>query len=158
MSSKRGTAGWLALAARHRQWQVEQRMPELKESIAAEQRADAALDDARTGLAEAHAARGAALASPTFGADALMRHARHVDRLHDVVDDAKGDADQARELGDRLRGQAQGLLAQRDAYQQRLERMTRTHEFELERRRSRDLDELWLLRAGAPNREDVHED
>lgn len=158
MSKTRTTAGWLALAARHRQWQVEQQMPELKESITAAQRADAALAQARTGLDAAHAARGAALASPTFGADALMRHARHVLRLHGVVVDADECAERARELDERLRTQAQGLLAERDAFQQRLERIVQADESALARRQARELDELWLLRAGGHAKESTRED
>jgi hypothetical protein len=146
---KRDAAGWLALAVRHRQWQVEQQMPELKESLAVERQAEAAQAEAETVLAGAHAARGAVLASATFGADALMRHALYAGRLHEALVDAREAAGEAREQGDRMRAQAQGLLAERDAYQQRLDRSLEESELEATRRVSRDHDELWLLRGGA---------
>ncbi len=147
--TKRDPAGWLALAVRHRQWQVEQQMPDLKQSIAAERQADAAQADAETVLAGAHAARGAVLAAATFGADALMRHALHAERLHEALVGAREVAGQAREQGDRMRAQAQGLLAERDAYQQRLDRSRKESELAATRRVSREHDELWLLRGGA---------
>ncbi len=147
--TKRDPAGWLALAVRHRQLQVEQQMPDLKQSIAAERQADAAQVDAETVLAGAHAARGAVLAAATFGADALMRHALHAGSLHVALVDAREVAGQTREHGDRMRAQAQGLLAERDAYQQRLARSREESALAASRRVAREHDELWLLRGGA---------
>lgn len=152
MTTKRDPAGWLGLAVRHRQWQVEQQMPQLKDSLAAERQTQAAQSDAERVLAAAHAARDAVLSSSTFAADALMRHGLYAGRLQEALLDARVAADKARELGDLLRSQAQGLLAERDAYQQRLDRTVQESARDASRQASRENDELWLLRGGPADR------
>jgi flagellar biosynthesis chaperone FliJ len=85
----------------------------------------------------------------TFDADALMRYALYAARLHEALADARAQADAARETSERLRMQARGLLAERDAYRQRLERSMDEVDVEAKRRAARDHDELWLLRGGS---------
>ena len=155
MKSKRGAMPALSLAVRHRRWQVEAGMPELARGIEAEAAAQAAQDEAKGALERAHAARGDVLARASFDAEALMRHAAYGAVARAELVRADAEVQEATREADGLRARARELVAERDAYQQRLEHLDEAARVLASRRVARDIDELWLLRrAPEGSRED----
>ena len=146
---------WLALAARQRLWQVEERLPELALCAAEQERAEHAQNVAEGQVAQLQAERAALLARP-FGATALKHHVDYDAFARLRAATARAAAERARDEAVRVRTEAQRLLAERDACVERLESLEARERQGAARRETRALDELWLatpLRA-ARGRED----
>ncbi len=134
---------WLALAARHRLWQVEERRPELAHRAAEQEHAERAHDAAQARVAQVRGERSTLLAG-AFAAPQLAHHVdfdAHVQRLADQAGQA---AAHARDETDRLRAEARRLLAERDACVERLRSLQARERQATSRRETREHDELWL--------------
>lgn len=134
---------WLALAARHRLWQVEERLPELAECAAEQQRTEEARRAADDRLTQVRRER-ATLLTSDFAAPALAQHVDFDAHVQGLAAEAGEAAARAREEADRVWSAARTLLAERDACVERLERLQARQRQGAARRDTRALDELWL--------------
>lgn len=143
---------WLDLAMRQRRWQVDEQLPGLAGSVAAQARAERERDAAGDRVDHAHRERRGLLSGGSFSSEQLALHAAQAVRARAALLAAEDEAARAGEEASRRRAQAQALLAERDAYAQRLEEALARARQEAVRRQLREHDELWLarLRAGEP--------
>jgi predicted nucleic acid-binding Zn-ribbon protein len=146
MTRRSHRSGWLDLAVRQRQWQVELQQPALREALDAERDATHQQQSAQARLREAELAQRGATQSKVFTVDALTRHAAYAGHLKQALDTADEQARQATEAADDLRGKAQALLAERDALHRHMQAVEAQVRAQAQRRESREHDEHWLLR------------
>jgi hypothetical protein len=137
----------LDLAVRQREWQIEEKLPELRASLEQEQRTEAEHRRAEDKLQAAHEARRGTLGRATFAADALTRHAAYAAHLRAVESEAREAADLARQEAESLRAQALEVVSERDAMSERIEALAEQAAADARRSAAREQDEAWLLRA-----------
>ena len=142
----RSRTRWLGLAIRARQWALDEHSHALHEARAAEEAAQRAQQAASAALDAAHAQRDGLVSRHSFGADDLQRHVAHEAEVRGQSLRAQQQLHSAIAHGDTIRTQMQEVLAQRDAYQHRLQRVTQEADQRQARVDVRELDELWLLR------------
>ena len=147
--TKTSSSRWMHLAMRHRQWQVEQQLPDLKEKQKEEIQADTAECDAQQGLLAAHVSRNTTLRHACFSAQSLGLHLSYAARLNGSLTQAKAQAAQARHAAEALRTQARSLVSERDALQKRLELSHKAAQADAAKQAGREYDELWLLRRAS---------
>lgn len=155
MTSRRtpGTAAWLELARRHRQHQLDERAPALLSARDQERAGEDTLATARAELDAALVAQRRAAGAASLSLDLLRLHGSHCARLRDDADAAAQAAQAAREAADALRARAARDLAERDAFQQRMDDQADAARQDAARRSARVVDELWLLGDAAATSE-----
>jgi hypothetical protein len=154
MTSDRTKAApaWLELARRHRQHRLDAQAPALQ-SARDEERAGAdALAAVQRDLHDALAAQRRAVGAASLSPDLLRLHGAHCARLRDDADEAAQVAQAAREAADALRARVGRDLAERDAFQQRMDDAADAARQDAARRAARVIDELWLLGGDAAAR------
>jgi hypothetical protein len=150
MKPRSARTGWLDLAIRQRQWQVELQQPELRNALTTEQQADQQRQRAQAQAERAEQAQRATVGGGVFTADLLARHAAYASHLQHALADAQAQAEQATLAADELRGQAQALLAERDALQRHRAALQDAARAQAQQRQAREHDEHWLLRRTPP--------
>lgn len=150
MTSERTKAApaWLELARRHRQHRLDQQAPALQSARDEERAGEEALAAVRRDLHDALAAQRRAASAASLSPDLLRLHGTHCARLRDDADDAARAAQAARAAADALRARVARDLAERDAFQQRMDDQADTARLDAARRAARVVDELWLLGGG----------
>lgn len=138
---------WLGLAARARQWALDEQGQHLHRARHAEDRAQALRDRDAQALAAAHAGQRELLSGSAFGAADLARHARFEHTLRGQAAQSEAALQQARQEADELRAAMQNTLSERDAYQHRSDQLLQRQRQEHARATVRQLDETWLMRS-----------
>jgi hypothetical protein len=148
-SPMRSPASWLELALRHRQRLLDDQAPALRAALEDERRGDQALDSARRDLEAAHRAQSVALLAAALPVELLRLHGAYAGRLRGALDTAAATAQHTRAASQVLRSRAAHDLSERDAFQQRLADLALESRAEERRVEARNVDEIWLLTAGA---------
>ena len=138
---------WLDLAARARQWSLDEQGQQLHLARDAEERAQAERDEHTNALDAAHAGQRELMRGDAFGAAELARHARFEHTLRVQAAQSEAALLQARQEADQLRSAMQNTLGERDAYQHRSEQLLQRQREEQARASVRQLDEAWLMRS-----------
>lgn len=142
---------WLELAARARQWSLDEQGQQLHLARDAEERAQAERDGHTNALDAAHAGQRELMRSDAFGAAELARHARFEHALRVQAAQSEAALLQARQEADQLRSAMRNTLGERDAYQHRSELLRQRQREEQARATVRQLDETWLMRNAFRN-------
>lgn len=138
---------WLELARRHRQRLLDGQMPALRDAVQSEVECDLALVNAHVALQAAQSAQLRTLQAPSLAPETLTMHCAYAVRMQAALASATTDAESARAAIDTLRSTAARDLSERDTFQRRLDDLARCARVEEGRRKSRDIDEGWLLRS-----------
>lgn len=148
---------WLNLAARARQWALDEQGQHLHHARHAEDEAQALHDRHAQALEAAHAGQSELLRAEAFSAADLARHARFEHALRGQSAQSEAALQQARQQADHLRAAMQHTLSERDAYQHRCDQLLQHQRQEQARADVRQLDEAWLTRS-AFHQGNHHED
>ncbi len=138
---------WLSLAARARQWALDEQGQQLHHARHAEDRAQTLHDRHAQALNAAHAGQRALMRNGAFGAADLAQHARFEHTLRGQAAESEAALQQARHKADELRAAMQHTLSERDAYQHRSDQLLQRQQQEQARTVVRQLDETWLMRS-----------
>ena len=145
---------WLELARRHRQHRLDEQAPALLSARDDERAGEDALAAVRRDLHAALAAQRRAASAASLSPELLRLHGGHCARLSDDADAAAKAAQAAREAADALRARVARDLAERDAFQQRMDDQADAARQDAARRAARIVDELWLLGGDAAARKE----
>ena len=143
MSSHR----WLDLAARARQWALDEQGQHLHRARHAEDSAQARRDHDAQALDAAHAGQRELLRAGAFGAADLAGHARFELALRGQAAQSEAAWQHARQETDDVRAAMQNTLSERDAYQHRSDQLLQRQREDQARASVRELDETWLMRS-----------
>ena len=148
----------LGIAARARQWLLDDRSPALREARAAEDHARARHQAADLALTAAHSESQQLLGRPEFRAGDLSHRSSFEGALRKRVQQARSTVDEAQAGVDAIRAEMHDVLSQRDAYRQRLTRLQEDARVQQQRRETRAVDELWSLGGSSERTKAGHED
>lgn len=154
--SRATTHRWLDLAARVRQWTLDEQGQVLQQARVIEDGSQRTHAAAAGSLKDAHTGRLGLLSRPQFRAAELLQQAGYETDLRERLAHAERTLQVASAEVDSIRTDMHHTLAQRDAYRHRAIRAVGDARQQESRAAVRELDELWLLRlhesdAGAKN-------
>ena len=148
----------LGIAARARQWLLDDRSPALREARTAEDQARARYRAADLALTAAHSESLQLLDRSEFRAGDLSHRSAFEGALRMRVQHARSTVDEAQAGADAIRAEMRDVLSQRDAYRQRLTRLHEHARAQQQRRETRAVDELWSLGCSPERTKAGHED
>ena len=149
---------WLDLAARSRQWTLDEQGPALLQARQAEDRAQALHEAHARSLAGAHLAQRELLSCSHFRAIDMSQQAAFEHAMRQLTQHSEIALKQARDEADEVREDMKQAMAERDAYRHRVDQLAKNLKQRQARDAVRQLDELWLLRRPPAIAEGSHED
>jgi len=141
----RGSGRSLGIAARARQWLLDDRSQALAQARVAEDQACASHRAAGLSLTDARLESQELLNRSEFRAEDLNHRLSFDVVLRARVRQAQSTVDEAQAGVDAIRAEMHSVLSQRDAYRQRLARLHEDVRAQQQRKETRVVDELWLL-------------
>lgn len=148
----------LGIAARARQWLLDDRSQALQQARTTEDQARARHQAAGLALTNAHSESEQLLSRSEFRAGDVSHRSSFEGLLRVRVRQAQSTVDEAQADVDAIRTEMHGVLSQRDAYRKRLTRLHEDARAQRQQGEATAIDELWSLVCASAGTKAGHED